>query len=99
MSVIHRMILRARHGRTSRLGQCLARLDGADIAALGCLQLRIYPLAVDAQTWQVEGQWRSVAARDAFLASAILRQVLAEAISEDLIASLECNQLALQQAA
>lgn len=99
MSIVHRMTLRARHQRSARLGQCLARLDDVGADGLGCLELRVFPLAGDPQVWLVEGRWRSAAARDAFLAGETLRRVLAEAIGEDLIARLECAPEPLQQVA
>ncbi|MFI8746993.1 antibiotic biosynthesis monooxygenase [Pseudomonas sp. NPDC077186] len=99
MCIVHRMTLRARQRRSAQLGQCLARLDGVGIDGSGCLELRIFPLPGDALVWQVEGRWRSVAARDAFLAGETLRGVLAEAIGADLIASLECALEPLQQVA
>jgi CO/xanthine dehydrogenase Mo-binding subunit len=99
MCIVHRMTFRARHRRSAQLGQCLARLDGVGADGLGCLELRIFPLAGDSLVWQVEGRWRSVAARDTFLAGETLRRVLAEAIGEDLIASLECALEPLQQVA
>ena len=99
MSIIHRMSVRARHDRSIRLGQCLSRLDevGRDIP--GCLRLRIYPLRSDPLSWQVEGQWRSAAARDAFMASEGLRMVFAQAIGEGLFTHLECAVELQQQVA
>jgi len=99
MSIIHRMTVRARHGRSNRLGQCLARLHevGRDIP--GCERLRVFFLRNDPLTWQVEGQWRSAAARDAFLGSEGLRRVLAQAIDEGLFTHLECGMELQQQVA
>lgn len=99
MSIIYRMTIRARHDRSIRLGQCLARLDeiGRDIP--GCLRLRVFPLRSDPLTWQVEGQWRSVAAREAFLGSEGLRLVLAQAINEGLFTHLDCAVELQQQVA
>ncbi|MGP0173146.1 antibiotic biosynthesis monooxygenase [Pseudomonas sp. NCHU5208] len=90
MSIIHRMTVRARHDRSTRLGQCLARLDEVGRSIPGCQHLRIFSLRCDPLTWQVEGQWRSAAARDAFLGSEGLRLVLAQAIDEALFTHLEC---------
>ena len=73
MSIIHRMTVRARYDRSNRLGQCLARLHEAGRDIPGCERLRVFSLRNDPLTWQVEGQWRSTAARDAFLGSEGLR--------------------------
>ncbi|MBN7823495.1 antibiotic biosynthesis monooxygenase, partial [Bowmanella yangjiangensis] len=99
MSIVHRMTIRARHDRAVRLRQCLARLDqiGRDIP--GCQGLRVLPLRGDPLTWEVEGQWRSAAARDAFLGSECLRRVLAQAIEEGLFTHLECAMELQQQVA
>lgn len=99
MSIIHLMTLRARHGRSARLGLCLARLDEVGRATPGCLGLRIYPLRSDPLTWQVEGQWRSVAAREAFLSSEGLCSVLAQALDEGLCSHLQCAMELRQQVA
>nr|WP_017677235.1 antibiotic biosynthesis monooxygenase [Pseudomonas chengduensis] len=90
MSIIHRMTVRARHDRSNRLGQCLARLDEVGRNIPDCVRLRVFPLRSDPLTWQVEVQWRSAAARDAFLGSEGLRRVLAQAIDEGLFTHLEC---------
>ena len=99
MSIIHRMTVGTRHGRSNRLGQCLAWLHevGRDIP--GCERLRVFSLRNDPLTWQVEGQWRSAAARDAFLGSEGLRRVLAQAIDEGLLTHLECGMELQQQVA
>ncbi|MGG2396874.1 antibiotic biosynthesis monooxygenase [Pseudomonas sp. SH1-B] len=99
MSIVHRMTVRARHDRSVRLGQCLARLDdiGRDIP--GCHGLRVSPRHGDSLTWEVEGHWRSAAARDAFLGSEGLRQVFAQAIAEGLFTHLECAMELQQQVA
>lgn len=99
MCIIHRMTLRARHDRTIRLGQCLARLESIPKNDQGCLQLRVLQYPGDSAVWLVQGHWRSVAARDAFLAGDVLSGVLAEAIGADLIAHMECTAEALQQVA
>lgn len=99
MTIIHRMTLRARHDRSLRLGQCLARLDDIGRESPGCLRLRVFPLHGDPLTWQVEGQWRSPAARDAFLGSEELCLVLAQAIEERLFTHLECAVELQQQVA
>lgn len=99
MCIIHRMTLRARHDRTIRLGQCLARLENIPKSDQGCLQLKVMQHPGDAGVWHVEGHWRSVAARNAFLAGDVLSSVLAEAIGADLIAHLQCTAEALQQVA
>ncbi|XLY90101.1 antibiotic biosynthesis monooxygenase [Ectopseudomonas mendocina] len=99
MSIIHRMTVRARHDRSSRLGQCLARLDEVGRDSPGCLGLRVFSLRSDPLTWQVEGQWRSAAAREAFLGSEGLRRVLAQAIDEALFTHLECAVELQQQVA
>lgn len=98
MNIIHSMTVRARHGRSLRLGQCLARLE-AIRADADCLGLCVYPQAGDRLSWRVEGRWRSCAARDAFLAGEQLRQVLAQAFSEDLVASLHCGMERLRRVA
>jgi quinol monooxygenase YgiN len=99
MSIIHRMTVRARHDRSIRLGQCLARLHevGRDIP--GCERLSVSALHGDSLTWQVEGQWSSAAARDAFLGSEGLRQVIAAAIDEGLFSHLECSMELQRQVA
>ncbi|WP_296269965.1 antibiotic biosynthesis monooxygenase family protein [Pseudomonas sp. UBA6323] len=99
MSIIHRMTIRARPERSIRLGQCLARLDEVGRDLPGCLGLRVFSLRSDPLTWQVEGQWRSAASRDAFLGSEGLRLVLAQAIDEGLFAHLECTVELQQQVA
>ena len=99
MSIIHRMTVRARHHRSTRLGQCLARLSELGRDAPGHLSMRVFSLRNDPLTWQVEGQWRSASARDAFLASEGVRQVLGQAIEEGLFSHLECVMELQQQVA
>ncbi|MFV3386448.1 putative quinol monooxygenase [Pseudomonas sp. NY15364] len=99
MSIIHRMTFCARHGRSTRLGQCLARLHEVGRDMPGCERLRVFPLHNDPLTWSVEGQWRSAAARDAFLGSEGLRRVVAQAIDEGLFTQLECGMELQQQVA
>ena len=98
MNITLLITVRARcYGYSSLLGLCLARLGGACASDRGCLLMRIYPQSSDPLTWLVEGLWRSAESREAFLNSETLRQVFAEAISKDLIASLRFTALALQQ--
>ena len=99
MSIIHRMTVRARHDRSNRLGQCLARLHEVGRDLPGCERLRVFPLRTDPLIWLVEGQWRSAAARDTFLGSEGLRRVLAQAIDEGLFTHLECGMELQQQVA
>jgi len=99
MSIIHRMTVRARQDRSMRLGQCLARLDEVGRDMPGCLRLQIFPSHSDPLTWQVEGQWRSAGARDAFLGSEGVRLILAQAIEEGLFTYLECAVELEQQVA
>ncbi len=63
MCIVHRMTFRARPRRAAQLGHCLARLDGLGAEGLGCLELRIFPLAGDALGWQVEGAFARGAGR------------------------------------
>ena len=99
MCITHRMTLRARHDRTIRLGHCLARLENIPKNDQSCLQLKVMQHPDDTAVWFVQGHWRSVVARDAFLAGDALAGVLAEAIGADLIAHLQCTPEALQQVA
>jgi quinol monooxygenase YgiN len=100
MNITLCVTVRARcHAYSFRLGLCLARLDGACASDRGCLLLRVYHQGLDPMTWLVEGLWRSAESREAFLNSEALHQVLAEAISEDLIASLRFTTLPLQRIA
>ncbi|MDN5516385.1 MAG: antibiotic biosynthesis monooxygenase [Pseudomonas sp.] len=99
MSIIHRMTVCARPGRSIRLGQCLARLHEVGRDMPGCERLRVFPLRNDPLTWQVEGHWYSAAARDTFLGSEGLRRVVAQAIDEGLFTHLECGMELQQQVA
>lgn len=99
MSITHHMTLRARHGRSFRLGQCLAALQAIRASEPGCLAVNVRQSREEPLCWQVQSVWRSAAARDAFLAAEALRQVLAQAIGEDLLASFESAVEPLQQVA
>jgi hypothetical protein len=90
MSIRFRMTARARHGHSPRLGRCLARLQSLDCEGPESMQLRIERQAKDPLIWQVGGRWSSLASQEAFLHGEPLRRILAEALSEGLIASLEC---------
>lgn len=100
MSITHHMNLRARHGRAAQLGQCLlAGLEPMCGGAFGCTALSIHQARDEPACWQVRSNWRSVAARDAFLAGQTLRQVLASALGQDLLASLDCSDEPRRQVA
>lgn len=99
MSFVHHMSIRARPGCSPRLGQCLARLQRAAADHPGCLRVSILRQAEDPLAWRVDGLWRSAAAHDAFVTGDGLRQLLAEALGEDLIARLDCATPRLQQVA
>lgn len=97
MNTIHLLRVCARPGRAQPLGRCLARLDWPEGDSQGCVALRV--VQEQPLSWRLEGQWRSVAARDAFLAGDCLRQVLAEALRHDWLARLEWGVPALPRVA
>lgn len=91
MNAIHLTVIRARPGRSERLGACLRGLLAPARAQAGCLSFEIDRAADDPQLWRLRGTWHSPAAMQGYFAAAWLQRVLDRALAEGLISSLVCS--------
>jgi len=91
MNATHLTAIRARPGRSERLGACLLDLLAPARAQAGCLSFEISRAADDPQLWRLRGTWRSPAAMQGYFAATWLQRVLDRALDEGLISSLACS--------
>lgn len=91
MSAIHLAFIRAQPGRSEQLGACLLSLLEPSRGQVGCLGFEICPVAGDPLLWRLQGSWRSLADMHAYFAAPLLQRVLAQALREGLLGSLDCN--------
>lgn len=91
MHATHLTVIRARPGRSERLGTCLHDLLAPARAQAGCLSFVIDRAVDDPQLWWLRGIWQSPTAMQGYFAAAWLQRVLDRALAEGLISSLACN--------